>query len=239
MLKAETPAASNCCAARERLKVCGQGRVAPCAGPDNRRMDIYLIVLALGVGAYVMKNVEQRQRIGLLSGYLQKYQLEKLMETLTEGYLRALGENDPQRSEPIWRMLVTTEQAVGEQLGRLAADMTRMSDEQARVLRWPLAVPLVSRWLPAATFDLRELMAIHAQGFASAVQNTAGLGRKEQAFTLSAELFLFQHTCHWYCRSKAVASARLLARQKTSHEQVLGAVSPQTRKAYTALVGAA
>jgi len=201
-------------------------------------MDTYLIMLALGVGAYVMKNIEQRQRIGLLSGYLHKYQLEKLMEQLTEGYLRALGESDPQRSEPIWRMLVSTEQSVSDQLDRLAADMTRMGDEQARVLRWPLAVPLASRWLPAATFDLRRLMAIHAQGFASAVQNTAGLGRKEQAFMLSAELYLFQHSCHWYCRSKAVASARLLARHKTAHAQVLAAVSPQTRAAYTALVGA-
>ena len=213
--------------------------MVPCAGPDNRCMDTYLIILALGVGAFVMKNMEQRQRIGLLSGYLRKYQLEKLMENLTEGYLRALGESDPQRSEPIWRMLVSTEQSVADQMGRLAADMAHMGEEQARVLRWPMAVPLASRWLPAATFDLRQLMAIHAKGFASALQNTAGLTRKEQAFTLSAELFLFQHTCHWYCRSKAVASARLLARQKTTHEQVLSAVSPTTRQAYTALVGAA
>ena len=200
-------------------------------------MDTYLILMALGVGAYVMKNVEQRQRIGLLSSYLHKYQLEKLMEQLTEGYLRALGESDPQRSEPIWRMLVSTEQSVSDQLGRLAADMARMGDEQARVLRWPLAVPLASRWLPAITFDLRQLMAIHAQGFASAVQNTAGLGRKEQAFRLSAELYLFQHSCHWYCRSKTVASARLLARHKTAYVQVLAAVSSQTRAAYAALVG--
>lgn len=201
-------------------------------------MDTYLIWMALGVGAYVMKNVEQRQRIGLLSSYLQKYQLEKLMEQLTGGYLRALGERDPQRSEPIWRMLVSTEQSVSDQLGRLAADMAHMGDEQARVLRWPLAVPLASRWLPSATFDLRQLMAIHAQGFASAAHNTAGLGRKDQAFMLSAELYLFQHSCHWYCRSKTVASARLLARHKTAHAQVLAAVSPQTRAAYAALVGA-
>jgi hypothetical protein len=200
-------------------------------------MDTYLILLALGVGAFVLKNMEQRQRIGLLSSYLQKYQLEKLMEQLTEGYLRALNESDPQRSEPIWRMLASTEQMVSDQLGRLAADMARMDAEQARVLRWPLAVPLVSRWLPSATFDLRKLMAIHAQGFAVTVQNTAGLGRKEQAFMLSAELYLFQHSCHWYCRSKAVASARLLGRHKTAHEQVLAAVSLPTRQAYAALVG--
>ena len=200
-------------------------------------MDIYLILLAVGVGAYVLKNTEQRQRIGWLSGYLRPYQLEKLMENLTDGYLRALGESDPERSEPIWRMLVSTEQLVVDQLNRLATDMAAMGEEQARVLRWPLAVPLVSRWLPATTFDLRQLVAVHAQGFASALQNAEGLGRKQQAFRLSAELFLFQHTCHWYCRSKAVASARLLARQKTAYAQVLAAVSPQTRRAYGALVG--
>jgi len=46
-----------------------------------------------------------------------------------------------------------------------------------------------------------------------------------------------QHSCHWYCKSKAVASARLMARHKTSHAQVLDAVSPETRKAYAGLTG--
>jgi len=51
-------------------------------------------------------------------------------------------------------------------------------------------------------------------------------------------LFLMQHTCHWFCRSKTVASARLLARHKTSYAQVLAAVAPQTREAYIRLIGA-
>ena len=55
---------------------------------------------------------------------------------------------------------------------------------------------------------------------------------------MSAELFLMQHTCHWFCRSKAVASARMLARHKTSYAQLLDAVSPATRRAYRALTGA-
>jgi hypothetical protein len=54
---------------------------------------------------------------------------------------------------------------------------------------------------------------------------------------LSAELFLFQHTCHWYCRSKAVASARMQVRHQTPYAQVLAAVSPATRQAYSALLG--
>ncbi|MDZ4361403.1 MAG: hypothetical protein U1B84_34175, partial [Variovorax sp.] len=60
---------------------------------------------------------------------------------------------------------------------------------------------------------------------------------KSKAFTMSAELFLMQHTCHWFCKSKAVASARMLTRHQTSYEQLLEAVSPETRNAYRALVG--
>ena len=54
---------------------------------------------------------------------------------------------------------------------------------------------------------------------------------------MSAELFLMQHTCHWYCRSKAVAAARLMARHKISYTLVLDSVSPDTRAAYRDVVG--
>ena len=45
-----------------------------------------------------------------------------------------------------------------------------------------------------------------------------------------------QHTCHWFCRSKNVASARLLARHQTHYHQVLAAVSEKTRMQYTQLI---
>jgi hypothetical protein len=54
---------------------------------------------------------------------------------------------------------------------------------------------------------------------------------------MSAELFLMQHTCHWYCRSRAVASARMLARHKTPYAQLVDSVAPATRRDYRALVG--
>ena len=199
-------------------------------------MNLTVVLMALGVAAYFIKNIEQRQRITVLSRYLQKYQLEKWMEQLTSGYLRALGESDPERSEPIWRMLEGTEKLLAEQMSELATAVNQMDAVQARASLLPVALPLASRLLPPATFDLREAIAIHARGFGAAVQNPQGLGRKQQAFMLSAELFLFQHTCHWYCRSKAVASARLLARHQTRYEQVLAAVSPATREAYHQLV---
>jgi hypothetical protein len=46
-----------------------------------------------------------------------------------------------------------------------------------------------------------------------------------------------QHTCHWYCRSKTVASARMIGQHQTQYLQALVAVSPETRSAYCALIG--
>ena len=51
-----------------------------------------------------------------------------------------------------------------------------------------------------------------------------------RARTVLAELYLMQHTCHWFCRSRTVASMRLLARHKTAYEQVLQSVAPATLK---------
>ncbi|MDB5732876.1 MAG: hypothetical protein JWQ03_2771, partial [Variovorax sp.] len=51
------------------------------------------------------------------------------------------------------------------------------------------------------------------------------------------ELFLKQHTCHWFCKSRTTASARMLARHKTSSKPVLESVDANTRADYRALVG--
>ena len=57
-------------------------------------MDL-LIFAALVIGVLVLKNRDQRQRIVLLGSHLARYDIEKLMEGLTEGYLRALGRRIP------------------------------------------------------------------------------------------------------------------------------------------------
>ncbi|WP_372656561.1 hypothetical protein [Hydrogenophaga sp.] len=199
-------------------------------------MEIYVWLLLIGLGAYAIKTTEQRQRIVLLGSYLQKYQLEKLMRTLTDGYLRALGENDAERRQQIWSMLASTEILLCGQIERLALAFSAVDEQQARVSKLPLALPLVQKLLPGVSFDLRKALAIHAHGIARAAQNQQADTLRDKAFTLSAELFLFQHTCHWYCRSKAVASARMLARHQTTYAQLLAAVSPDTREAYRALV---
>ncbi|RUP27791.1 MAG: hypothetical protein EKK45_13640 [Curvibacter sp.] len=199
-------------------------------------MDLFLLALLVGFVFHIVKSHEQRRRIGLLGSVLGQYQIEKLMETVTEGYLRALGEKDLTRREQIWQLLASAETSLSDQFNRFAQEFSRLDASLTRVSRFPVALPWVDRWLPAFTFDLRELFKIHARGLAQAASVGTGLSQRDRAYQLSAELFLMQHSCHWFCKSKAVASARLLARHQTSHAQVLAAVSPETRQAYLALV---
>jgi hypothetical protein len=201
-------------------------------------MDLLIPFLFFAFGAFVIKNAEQRQRIGWLGALLGPIQLEKSMEVLATGYMRALAETDPERSEPIWRMLEGTEAALERQLDRLARDAQGLSPVQARISRWSMALPMATRLFPDASFDLREALRIHAAGFAAGVANADGLSRKQQARRLLAEMFLFQHTCHWYCRSRSVASARLVVRHQTTYEQALALVSPTTRQALESLLRA-
>ena len=85
----------------------------------------------------------------------------------------------------------------------------------ARVSNLGVALPGATRLLPGATFDVREAFRLHAAGIAGAVANEAQRPSRDKAFTLSAELILMQHTCHWFCRSRTVATARMLARHQT------------------------
>jgi hypothetical protein len=105
---------------------------------------------------------------------------------------------------------------------------------QARTLK--LALPGIDKVLPQATFDTRRVLQIHAQGIDRVVRNVASLAPRDRAFMLMAEMFLMQHSCHWFCRSKTIASARMMAQHQTRYEQALDAVSPETREAYLAAI---
>lgn len=199
-------------------------------------MEFIVVVLPMLVSLHLLNRQQQQLRIQRLAALLRPLGLEKLMEQLNTGYLRALGESDPVRSEPIWNLLAESEQRFGEQLQRLAEDATRLNADQTRISRWPVWAALAARWLPANSFDLRDLLRIHARGVAEVLRNPKGLARRDQAFMLSADMLLFQHSCQMYCRSRTVASARLLARHQTSHAQALAAASPTTRSAYRALL---
>jgi len=199
-------------------------------------MDILVIAVVVAIAALVLRRRQERQRIVLLASYLEPFQIEKLMATLSEGYLRALGENDPQRQLQVWDHLRSAELALCEQFELFATRFAGASADQTRVSTLAWAIPWADRLFPAASFDARKAIAIHAHGIRRAVQVDPAEASKDRAYRLCAEMFLMQHTCHWFCKSRAVASARMWVRHKTRYEQLLDAVTPDTARAYRALV---
>ncbi len=176
----------------------------------------------------------QQQRIALLARFLSRYSIEKHIETVTQGYLRALGEADSGRREQVLDLLRSNEQALCRQATQLASDFAAVHAAASRVSKLPIWVPFASR--VAASFDMREALRVHARGITRAVEGNTAASARDRAYAISAELLLLQHTCHWFCRSKWIASARMLSRHRTSYEQVVGSVLPQTRSEYLALV---
>ena len=179
---------------------------------------------------------EQRKRLLHLGHYLRNFEIEKLMESLTEGYLRALGEDDAERRTQIWNMLEQTEQNLNGQFQKFVEAFAQANVQASRGSTLALGLPFALVFAPGATFDMRQLLKVHAQGIEATLNNTEGLSNRDKAFRLSAELFLMQHSCHWFCKSKLVASARMLSRHKTQYAQLLSAVRPQTREAYSRLM---
>ncbi len=200
-------------------------------------MDILVFVIVLAVGVRVLNAREQARRIALLGSYLGKFQIEKLMQEVLAGYQRALGEADETRQAQVWRHLETAEHALAAQFNRFVLEFANVAEAQARLSRLPLALPFVPQLVPALTLDLRKLLSLSAHGISQAVENKTDQKPKRKAFTLSAELMLMQHSCHWFCRSRTVASARLLAHYQTSYAQVQASVAPSTRQAYLQLTG--
>lgn len=198
-------------------------------------MEPLFLGLALLATFQFFKHRDQQRRIRLLGSHLARHRIEALMETLLEGYLRALGEATPERRAQVWQTLEGAETALRDQLQQLATGFAEVWGDDALVSTLPLALPHGHKLFPRATFDLRRALALHAEGIARVVQNEAGRTPRDKAYMLSAEVLLLQHTCHWFCRSRAVADARMRARHRTDHAQLVAAVSPETREGYRAL----
>ncbi len=195
-------------------------------------------IFVLAAGYAVLNAFEQRRRIALLGSVLRGYQIERLMEQLTDGYLRWLDETDPQRRTPLWNLLLETERTLASQMANFARDFATVPAPQAQVSKLPFAMPYAQQLLPGARlFDARRLFELHARCVQAAIDNAAHRKDKDRAYMITAELLLFQHSCHWFCRSRSVADARLLARHRTPWRQVVSSVSEDTRGDYLALVG--
>jgi len=208
-------------------------------------MDVFVAVLLLAFIGWSVKSRAERHRVMLLAMHLQPYEIEKLMETISDGYMRALGEQDSQRRQSIWALLEPAERKLAEQFAQFARDFARLPARQARIiaLPWPLAWLLERLGGPAPVLerysvDMGALLQLHARAIAEAAQAQAS-SPSAKAYTLLAEILLMQHSCHWFCKSHTVASARLLARHQTSYPKVLASISASTRTDYGALTGKA
>ncbi|MGO3742926.1 hypothetical protein [Kerstersia sp.] len=195
-------------------------------------MDIVLTLLAAALVGQVVRARYQRARILLLGSHLASLQLERHMETLTQGYARAIREPSEARQLQILETFAQAERAVAAQAQTLARSMGKESRQATAMGTFAVCIPYLERLLPSATRDFRALLAIHAAGFQYVAENTEGWDPKQRAYHLSAELYLFQHSCHWYCKSRLVADARLQVRHQVSREKVLDSVSALTRSAY-------
>lgn len=197
-------------------------------------LDIISLLALSGMALHWLNHQDRRKRTALLASHLQPFQIERLMQQLTEAYMRALGESDPERQTQVLALQAQAEQQLARQFRELARVFAQLPAPQARTLK--LSLPGIGKVLPQATFDTRRVLQIHADGIDRAVHNEAGRSPRDKAFTLMAEMFLMQHSCHWFCRSRTIASARMLAQHKTHYEQALSAVSPETRQAYLSVI---
>lgn len=197
-------------------------------------LEILSAMLLLGLGLQALRMRGQRQRTALLAEYLRPYSIEKHMQQIVQGSMRALGEQDSERQALIWQSLAETEERLCSEFQALARAFAKVQAPQARVLR--IDLPGLDQLWPQAAFDMRRALEIHALGLERSARNADGLAPRERAYRLMGEMLLMQHTCHWFCKSRVVASARMLAQHQTRHEQALQAVSPETRAAYLALV---
>lgn len=204
-------------------------------------MDFLTWIIVGSIAVYVLQGIEHRRRVRLLGSHLASTQVEKLMGGLIEGYMRALDEKDPERSKQVWAILDNNEKTLAHQLQRLSESFAQENAQDTRVSTLPLALPYFDRLIPSHSFDMREALKMHAQAIRSAcAPDGVDLPtRKRLAFTMTAELLLLQHTCHWFCKTRTIASMRLIARQKTPFEQVLQSVAPSTLQAYQRLIGQA
>jgi hypothetical protein len=197
-------------------------------------MEFISLLFILATGIHWLNIQGQRKRTALLAEQLRPFQIEKNMAQLTTAYMRALGESDLERQQQILQLQEAAEQALANEFQNLAREFAKLPAPATRGFK--IALPYIDQLSPKATFDMRRMLEVHAQGIARTAHNVQGISPKARAFRMMGEMFLMQHSCHWFCRSKTIASARMVAQHQTRYEQALEAVNPETRQAYLAVV---
>ena len=199
------------------------------------RMELFFALLLTALAWRGLNVRDQAGRIRFLAEHLRPFHVEKHMAEVQLSTMRALSETDPERQAPIWALIEGMQSELCKQFDAFALSFAKTEARWTRISRWAMAIPYITQWAPAWCFDLRQLMNVHARGLQSACAMQAPA--KDKAFVFMAEMLLLQHTCHWFCRSKLIASARLLTQHQTPYAKVLSSVAPATRNSYAALVG--
>src|SRR5690606_7311354 len=143
-------------------------------------------------------------------------------ETLTQGYFRAIQSESESRQLQVLETYAQTERVIAAQVQSLADNMRRENAQDTQIATLAFCLPYAERLLPGSMLrDFRALLHIHANGLRHVVDNEEQWDAKTRAYRLSAELYLLQHSCHWFCKSRTVADARLMMRHQVNHQKVL------------------
>lgn len=169
-----------------------------------------------------------RDKDGIIDGVLRIASIHTVGAYITSESLTKFAES----FSSVLETFAQTERTVAAQAQSLADAMQKESVQASSISALSFYVPYAERFLPAKTRDFQKLLRIHAAGLRHVVDNENQHDMKTRAYHLSAELYLLQHSCHWFCKSRAVADARLVLRHQVNHQKVLDSVSAVTRSSY-------
>lgn len=205
-----------------------------CARTGFDVMELFFALLLVALVWRGLNVREQSGKVRFLAERLQPFRVEKHMADVQVNTMRALSETDPERQASIWALTEGMQSDLCRQLNAFVLAFAKADPNRTRVSRWAMAIPYLTRWVPSMSFDLRKVLGVHAEGLQYACNLKVPV--KEKAFVFMAEMLLLQHSCHWFCRSKLIASARLWTQHQTPYAQVLANVTPATRRSYAQLL---
>lgn len=158
------------------------------------------------------------------------------MREINDGYMRALNEERLDRKNQIWMLMRNSEQLLAEQFEQFTSEFSQADSLTTQASLLSIGIPFADRLFPKSIFDMRNLLKIHAHSLHRAINSNENISAKDRAKNILAELYLIQHSCHWFCKSKNIASARLYAQHQITYDSLLSMLSKETLDPYRKLM---
>src|SRR5690606_41927674 len=108
-------------------------------------MDTTAVILTAFIAWLILRTHYQRSRIALLGRHLSTLQLERHIEALPQGYMRAIHEDTEARQIQVLETFAPTEKALAGQGRALADSMQKRSEQQTSIGRLPFTEPSIGR----------------------------------------------------------------------------------------------